>query len=253
MSIMLPQPTGAMIPPQNKQLTKNPMLPQLPTTGDLDSQYMAAEAQLRQQVAQQYADILQQLGYVDESGNFLPGSVSVNAARQQSDLGRQSDLAGENVTQQAQQQGTLFSGKRAENTAKAQEPFQRQIAQLGVDTPLSLGHLYEQAAGLVDQYTLQNNLMLAQMAGRRAAAAATNPAGSPAQQGGGGDGGGGDQGGGYEPPPLEQYGQGSDYNPGVGLPPGTPNYGDYTGGGGNQPVYWQSEQPKAPYKKKPMY
>jgi hypothetical protein len=189
MSSMLPQPTAAMMPAATQRLTKNPMLPQLPQTGDLDSEYMTSEAQLRQQVAQQYADVLQQLGYVDESGNFLPGSVSVNAARQQSDLQRQSDLAEQGVTQQSQQEGTLFSGHRAVATEQAQEPMQRQIAQLGVDTPIALGKLYEQAGGLVDQYTLQNNLLLAQMAGRRAAAIAAAPAGSLAQQqqGGGGD------------------------------------------------------------------
>jgi len=150
----------------------NPMLPQMPNTGDVDSQYLAEEAQLRAQVAQQYADILQQIGYTDQNGNFIPGSVSVGAGRQVEDLQRQSDLAAENVTNNAQQVGTLFSGLRARDTARAQQPYQTQIARLGVDTPIQISGLYNQAAGLLDQYTLQNNLYLAAMAQRRAAAIA---------------------------------------------------------------------------------
>ena len=202
MSSMLAQPTGALLPSANRQLPKNPMLPQLPVTGDMDSEYLANEAQLRASVAKQYADVLQQLGYVDDAGNFLPGSISVNAARQQSDLGRQSDLAEQGVTETAAREGTLFSGRRGTETAKAQDPFQRQIAQLGVDTPLALGRQYENAAGLIDQYTLQNNLLLAAMAARRSAAITQQPAGPPNQQGGGGGGGGGGTTTGNQEPPL---------------------------------------------------
>jgi hypothetical protein len=189
MSTMLPQPTGAMLPQPQQRMAKNPMLPQMPQTGEVDSTYLAEEAQLRAQIAKQYADILQQLGWVDESGNFMPGQISVNAARQGADLERQSGLAEQGVTEEAQRGGTLFSGRRATETAKAQQPFQRQIAQLGVDTPMALGAQYENAAGLIDQYTLQNNLFLAQMAARRAQAIAQQPAGAPRQQGqGGGEG-----------------------------------------------------------------
>src|SRR4030095_5372466 len=123
MSPMVPQVSPSMLPPANRQqMTRNPMLPQMPQTGDIDSQYLAEEAQLRAQVARQYADILQQIGYSDDQGNFIPGSISVQASRQESDLSRQSDLAAESVTQEAQRGGTLFSGKRAVDTAKAQQP-----------------------------------------------------------------------------------------------------------------------------------
>ena len=229
------------MPAQSQKLGKNPMLPGLPQTGELDSEYMSGEAILRQQVAQQYADVLQQLGYVDESGNFLPGSVSVNAARQQADLAHQSDLAEQQVTNESQQQGTLFSGYRGAETGMRQEPMQRQIAQIGVDTPLALGHLYEQAAGLVDQYSLQNNLLLAQMAGRRAAAIAAAPAGNQQQQeqtnatGPAGD---------TSPWLGSDYGQGANYNPTA--PSGA---GTYTQGGGA--TYYQSNKGKTG--KKPMY
>jgi|SRR5215471_645300 len=248
------------LPAQAQQnLGRNPMLPQVPVTGDLDSQYLAEEAQLRSQVAKNYADILQQIGYTDQNtGQFIPGSVSVQAGRQAEDLQRQSDLAAEDVTNQAQQAGTLFSGRRAFDIARAQQPYQTQLARLGVDTPIQIGGLYEQAAGLIDQYTLQNNLYLAAMAQRRAAAIAQsalsqgNVAGSPAQAQQSADQGGG--GGGEEftwnPP---------DAGPEAGYTPeGTliannvmtaPGGGTYRSGGGE--VTYQSN--KGPRGKKPLY
>ena len=176
-----------LLPQSTQRLGQNPMLPAHPQSSD--SQYLAEEAILRANMARQYADILQQLGYVDEQGRFIPGQVSVNANRQAGELERSSDLATEQVTNDAQRAGTLFSGRRAVDTSRAQYPFQQQIAQLGVDTPLQLGQLTEQAAGLIDQYTLQNNLLLSQSAARAAALAAQNPGSAPTStpaQGGGG-------------------------------------------------------------------
>lgn len=195
-TMALAAPPENLLPTTTQRLGKNPMLPGLPNTGDMDAQYLAEEAQLRAQVARQYADVLQQLGYIDpESGAFLPGTVSVAAGRQQSDLTRQSGIAGDQATDERVRGNAFFSGRTAENVERATQPYERQIAQLGVDTPLALGSLYEKAAGLIDQYTLQNNLYLANMAARRAAAIAKNPAGAPANQNPGGqqNTGGGDQ------------------------------------------------------------
>jgi hypothetical protein len=175
-----------LVPPPQRQLGKNPMLPEAPAMDD--PQYAAQEAQLRATIGRQYADVLQQLGWVDEGGSFIPGSLSVNAGRQVGNLTRSSDLAAEQVTNEAQRQRTLFSGRRAVDTARAQYPYQSQIAQLGVDLPLALGGLYENAAGILDQYTLQNNLLLAALAARRSQAIAQQPAGAGAGGGGGGAG-----------------------------------------------------------------
>jgi hypothetical protein len=79
----------------------------------------------------------------------------------------------------------MTSGRRASQQAEAQFPIEQQIARIGVDTPLQLGGLYEQAAGLVDQYAVQNAGLLAAFAARRAAAIAAQPAGAPADQGAG--------------------------------------------------------------------
>ena len=173
-----------LLPTQQQRYTgKNPMLPGLPDTGNMDAQYLAEEAQLRATIAKQYADVLQQLGYIDPTtGAFLPGSVSVEAGRKQSDLTRQSGIAGDQATDERVRGNAFFSGRTAENVERATQPYERQIAQLGVDTPLALAGLYEKAAGLIDQYTLQNNLYLANMAARQAAAIAKNPAGAPKDQ-----------------------------------------------------------------------
>lgn len=169
MSTLLPEQ-------QQQQMAQNPMLPQHPVTAALDAQYYAQEAVLRQKIAQQHADLLQQLGYTDAQGNVIPGSVEVNAQRQGGELQRQSGLAAQGVTEAAQRNGTLFSGRREQDTARAEYPYQNQIAQLGIDTPMQLSQLHEQAAGLVDQYTLQNNQLLADAATRASASATANPA-----------------------------------------------------------------------------
>lgn len=170
--------------PSANQMTRNPMLPQHPVTAAYDSQYAADEAVLRAQISRSYADILQQLGYTDEQGNFITGSVATNAARQQTDLNRSSDLAAEQTTQDSQRSGTLFSGYRGTAQARAQYPFQQSILDLGINVPLQLSQLHEQAAGLTDQYTLQNNQLLAAAAQRQAAALTASGGGTPASTGG---------------------------------------------------------------------
>ncbi len=160
---------GQTAVPVNQQLAKNPQLPQSPLGAYIDSQYAAQNAILRQQIAQQYADLLQQLGYVDPAtGQFIKGSVETNADRTRADLGHGQDLADRDVTNQMQANGTLFSGIRGTKQAEAEYPFATQLTQLGIDTPLQLQQLYEKAGGLMDQYTLQNNQLLADAAARQA-------------------------------------------------------------------------------------
>jgi len=163
-------------------LQRNPQLPQTPMGAYTDSMYAAQVAQLRADIARQYNDVLQQLGYTNEQGQFIPGQVEIDANRQQSDLQRSIGLADEQTTQQAQQQGTLFSGLRGTAQARAEFPFQQAIAQLGVDVPKQLSSLYGQAGDLVNQFTLQNNLYLADAAARAAAAIQNMP--GPATGGG---------------------------------------------------------------------
>jgi hypothetical protein len=165
------------------QLSANPMLPAHPLGAYTDSQYEAQDAILRNQIAKQYADLLQQLGYRDNSGNFIMGSVETEANKQKQELARSQQLAAQGVTDQAQRDGTLFSGMRGTLQARAEDPYVRQQADLAASTPLTIQQLYERASGLSNDYVLQSNQNIAEAAQRAAAGITANPPGG----GGGGD------------------------------------------------------------------
>jgi hypothetical protein len=171
--------------PQGKPLGRDPLLPATAAAGQ-DSQYTASEAQLRADINRRYADILQNLGYQNEQGQFIPGEVEAQAQRQRPEIERNKRFAGEDVTKQAQREGTLFSGLRAENTARAEHPFVQALSDLDVDVPKQLNRLYEDAGRTLQDYTIQNNLLLADAAARASARAAAAGGG----YGGGGWGGG---------------------------------------------------------------
>jgi hypothetical protein len=151
----------------------NPQLPQhpanMPDPGVLDAQYNAEQAQLAAEIQQKYNDVLKQLGYVDPaSGQFVMGRVETDAARQRADLTRSQGLAAESETKQRQLEGTLFSGRRATEQARAEHPFVQSMADLDVNVPTQLSDLYEQAGNTISDYSLRNNLLLADAARRRA-------------------------------------------------------------------------------------
>lgn len=182
-------PPSALQGNPNLQLQRNPQLPQHPLGAYTDAQYEAQYAALRSNIAKQYADVLQQLGYVDpQTGQLIQGSVESEANRQRSLLNRQMGLAREDVTHQHQQLGTLFSGLRGTDQARAEFPSVDALGQIDVQTPLSLAQLYEKGSGLMDNFTVQNNQLLADAASRQAANLAANP---PDPAGGGLDGGAG--------------------------------------------------------------
>lgn len=183
---------STMFFPQAKPLGRDVNLPG--AASGQDSQYTAAEAQLRADINRRYADILQNLGYQNDQGQYIPGEVETQANKQRVELGRNKDLAFEDVTKQAQQEGTLFSGRRATETARAQHPFVQALADLDVDVPKQLNRLYEEAGRTLQDYTIQNNLLLADAAARASARAAAASYGAGGGGGGGyydtGDGGG---------------------------------------------------------------
>jgi len=186
---------STMFFPQAKPLGRDVNLPG--AAKGQDSQYTAAEAQLRADINRRYADILQNLGYQNDKGEFIPGEVEAQAARQRPEIQRNKQFAEEDVTKQSQREGTLFSGLRAENTARAQHPFVQALADLDVDVPKQLNRLYEEAGRTLQDYTIQNNLLLADAAARasaRAAAASYGGGGGGYDYGGGGGDGGVQQG-----------------------------------------------------------
>lgn len=186
-------PTGNGPPP----LPQHPTLPTHPLGQYTDSMYEADHALLQQEIQQRYADILRQLGYVDEAGNVIPGEVEIQAGRSKDELGRNLDLAREQVTQQSQKEGTLFSGYRGTQQARAEHPFVQALADLNIDVPRQLSDLYEHAGGLMTEYQARDSQALALAAQRRAEwLAAHPPTYADPGAGGGGDGTGGDGSGG---------------------------------------------------------
>lgn len=175
MSSMLeqnPHP-GQYVAQQQFSLTKNPQLTEHPLGAYTDAQYEAEMAKLRAQTSRNYADILQKLGFMDDtSGQFIPGSIETSAWRDRLAAQRSMGLATEDVTNRAQQAGTLFSGLRADDTARAQHPFVQAMADLDVNTPLALAEQYRNAGQLMEDYQIGQNQFLATAAQRRAAALA---------------------------------------------------------------------------------
>lgn len=168
---------GAVTPSQ--MLSQNPQLPQHPASvqpGTLDSQYNADQASLAFEISQRYNDVLKNLGYLDpSSGNFIMGRVETEANQQRAELNRNLALAAQEQTLQRQLEGTLFSGRRAQEEARAQHPFVQSLADLDISVPQNLSDLYEQAGNLMTEYTTRQNQLLAAAAQRRALAIMQNP------------------------------------------------------------------------------
>jgi hypothetical protein len=151
------------------QLAKNPTLPDHPLGAYTDAQYEAEMAKLRAQTSRTYADILQKLGFMDDKGQFIPGSIETGAWRDRLAAQRGQGLAIEGVTNEAQRGGTLFSGLRADNQARAEHPFVQAMADLDVNTPLALSEQYRNAGTLMEDYQIGQNSLLASAAQRRSA------------------------------------------------------------------------------------
>jgi hypothetical protein len=154
-----------------------------------DSQYLSDDSALRAQIGQQYAQILQQLGYMDpNSGSVIPGSVVQDANIQAAQEQQAEQDALRSTVGQMQNAGTLFSGYRGTATLQALYPHQQNIAQLGLNTQRTLNDLYNQAQNLVTNYNVQNQQNLSSAAQRNLQNIMN------AQMLGGGGGGGGDGG-----------------------------------------------------------
>jgi hypothetical protein len=129
--------------------------PQLPTPAQgawEDPQYALDVSDLRAQFARDYADTLQQLGYMDDAGNIIPGLVETEAGRQRSALGYSRGLAERGVNEAAQREGTLFSGRLGDRIAEAAHPYVTSLAQLEENLPRQLGTLTNRAQDLISGY-----------------------------------------------------------------------------------------------------
>ena len=169
-------------------VSRNPMLPQSPLGAYTDAAYQQALAARNQAYNQDWQNTIGQLGYTDDQGNYIPGSVEVNANRQISDLQNSLRLADEATTNQMRDQGTLFSGYRGTAQARAEYPYAQGIASLLTDTPNTLMGLYNHLASIYGDYT-SGNLADIAAAAERGAAALTKVPPAPAPGAGPSDGG----------------------------------------------------------------
>lgn len=174
---------GASLVPTSQQLTRNPQLVATPSV-EMDDIAASQIAQQRFQAQKNYLSVLQDLGYVDDAGNFIPGLIETEAVRQRQELNRQLGLAETGVDEDATRGGTVFSGRRVQNRQRASEPIVNQLAQLETDVPRLISQRYQEAQDVLRDFELQQNIILADLAARRAAA-------EMARQTGGGDGSGG--------------------------------------------------------------
>lgn len=162
----LPTTVGSTVVPDSQKLHRNPVLPQHPLGAYTDAQYESQVAELRAQTARQYNDVLRQLGYTDDQGNFVMGSAETAAAQKRSEAQYQENLERQRVTHEMQQAGTLFSGYRGTQEGQRTMPYEQTQAQLGIDLPNQLSQLYEQAGNVVSDFVNQHNKLLADAAGR---------------------------------------------------------------------------------------
>lgn len=151
------------------RLFQNPQLPAHPADIVPDSSYLSQEMALRHDIISRWNDIIQQIGYYDpENDQQIPGMLDIERQLSLGQLQEQQGLAVRDVTNEAQRGGTLFSGKRIQNTAESMRPFTTAMAELERTTGIQLSDYYQEATDLVQQYVDQRNILLSELAARRA-------------------------------------------------------------------------------------
>lgn len=132
----------------------NPQLPQAPQDPRIgsDPEYQLDIGDLYNNFIRDYHDTLQQLGYTDDQGNVIPGLVDIEAGKQRQAYQYAQDIAERGVTEAAQREGTLFSGRRGDQLAEAIHPYVTARATLEENLPRQLSGLLTHAQGLISGY-----------------------------------------------------------------------------------------------------
>jgi len=158
---------GASIVPQAQQVKKgNPTLLTHPLGAQTDDMYESAVAQLQYDTQSRYAQLLQELGFVGDNGQFSPGTLETDATRQRNELERQRGLSLQDVTEAAVRGGTVFSGRRAQNQMQAQQPFDSAISELTTRLSRELASRYQGLGDLTRQFELGRGSLLSEAAER---------------------------------------------------------------------------------------
>jgi len=163
--------------PKHPKLKRNPQLVSTPSTVQMDDIYAAQLAQARASTTQQYLGALRDIGFTDEHGQFMPGLIETEAARRRATLMHNEQMAVQGVNDSAVRGGAFFSGRRAENLANAQDPYERDLSSLATDVPRQITDRYNDVGNLLSGYALTQDKLLAELAARQATAAQSNPSG----------------------------------------------------------------------------
>jgi len=185
-------PTGfgpqgqTILTPQQQISKKNPSLITHPLGAQTDDLYESAVAQLQFDTQSRYASLLQELGFMDDSGQFMPGTLETDASRQRGELERQRELGLQDVIENAVRGGTVFSGRRAKLQSQTQQPFDSAIAELTTRLSRELANRFQGVGGLTQQFELGRNQLLAEAAERIKMGLMGGPVGGEDGGGGGG-------------------------------------------------------------------
>lgn len=162
-----PGPAPVTDPTQGSgALSYNPQLEIHPLGRFTDAEYEAKASALRAQRLRDYQAVLDELGYTGPGGEHIMGNVEIGAARQRAADLREMGLAREQVTNEMQEAGTLFSGYRGVTQSRAEHPFVQDLSDLDIDTPRTLGGLESKARGILAQFPLDLEVLLQEAAGR---------------------------------------------------------------------------------------
>jgi hypothetical protein len=93
------------------------------------------------------------------------------------DIQHSLEQARQDVTNRMQNAGTLFSGYRGDELARAEYPHTQALGNLDVSTGSAMSDLYDQVMGLADEYKTSRDRLLLDAINRRQAGTSVDPGG----------------------------------------------------------------------------
>jgi hypothetical protein len=168
---------GAGATSNTPKLKRNPTLVSTPSTVQADDIYAAKLAQAQFKTSTDYLAALRDLGFTNDKGQYIPGLLQTEAMRREYDLRDQERLATDQVNEGAVKGGAFFSGRRAENLANTQDPYNTKIARNFNDLQTDRIDRYSDITNLLSGYSLTMDELLAELAGRQSQRAQDHPSG----------------------------------------------------------------------------
>jgi hypothetical protein len=153
-----------------------------------DPQFQADIGPLQADIANRYAGYARQLGYNDPTtGLRLPGSIELDTQRALADYARQRLQAIQNITNEEQQRGTLWSGVRGLHQGLAESPILTNMADAIAGEGTNLGTVYQALNALGGEFSGGIRQAVLDATARRVAAinAAQSAAAQPTDTGAG--------------------------------------------------------------------